>query len=654
MILKRLLGEILMDTGFVTKEQLEEALQKQRKIYQERTLPERLERAKLVSEARLANKKEATPMLGIILNYMGFASMDQIEEALANQDKMTEIYRSLDSKKLGIAIETSSIVNSSLNLAEVLSLIMRYVNRVANSVASTLMLLDDKTGELVFSVPSGPKAGKLIDIRIPPGKGIAGWVVERERPVLVPNAKEDPRFYPDIDKISGLETKSILCLPLKAKTKLMGVLEVINKADGTAFTEEDSMLLSIFAYNAAAAIENARLYSELKESLEKELQMQKKLAEYEKFRALGQMASGVAHDFNNLLMHIQGNTSLMLLDTEPDHPHYERLKGIEQSVLKGADVTKQLLGFAMGGKYDVKIIDLTEIVERSTQVFGLTKEDIRIHKKYQEDLWLVEVDPGQIEQVLLNLYMNAWQAMPAGGELYIKLKNVILDEDFDLEYNLTPGNYVEISIADNGVGMDEATRKRIFDPFFTTKEMVRGTGMGLASAYGIIRNHRGIIKVQSKRGEGTTFDIYLPASKKEIPKEKVVPDEILMGHEKVLLVDDEDLILEIGKEMLEKMSYKVLVARDGEEALQIYRENTNGIDLVILDMIMPVMGGGETFDRMREINPNGKFLLSSGYSVDGEATEILERGCDGFIQKPFNIKELSAKIREILDNNGLV
>jgi len=269
MILKRLLGEILMETGFVTKEQLEEALQKQRKIYQERTLPERLERAKLVSEARLANKKEATPMLGIILNYMGFATMDQIEEALAKQEKMTEIYRSLDSKKLGIAIETSSIVNSSLNLAEVLSLIMRYVNRVTHSVASTLMLLDHKTGELVFSVPSGPKAGKLTDIRIPPGKGIAGWVVERERPVLVPNAKEDPRFYPDIDKISGLETKSILCLPLKAKTELIGVLEVINKADGTAFTEEDSMLLTIFAYNAAVAIENARLYSELKESLEK-------------------------------------------------------------------------------------------------------------------------------------------------------------------------------------------------------------------------------------------------------------------------------------------------------------------------------------------------------------------------------------------------
>ena len=381
MILKRLLGEILTESGFITKEQLEEALKRQKTIYEERTLPERLERAKLVSEARLANKKEATPMLGIILNYMGFATLEQIEEALEKQEKMTELYKSLDSRELGIAIETSSIVNSTLNLAEVLSLIMRYVNRVTNSVASTLMLLDDKTGELIFSVPSGPKAGKLIDIRIPPGKGIAGWVAERERPVLVPNAKEDPRFYPDIDKISGLETKSILCLPLKAKTKLIGVLEVINKADGTAFTEEDSMLMSVFAYHAAVAIEKARMYSELKESLEKEIQMQKKMAEYEKFRALGQMASGVAHDFNNLLMHIQGNASLMLLDTEPDHPHHERLKGIEQSVLKGADATKQLLGFAMGGKYDVKTTDLTELVERSTHLFGLTKEDIRIHKK---------------------------------------------------------------------------------------------------------------------------------------------------------------------------------------------------------------------------------------------------------------------------------
>ncbi|MDB4444352.1 tetratricopeptide repeat protein [bacterium] len=547
MILKRLLGEILTESGFITKDQLEEALERQIKIYKERTLPEKLQRADFVSEARLAHKKDATPMLGTILNYMGYATLNQIEEALEAQKKMAGIYGSLDSEKLGITIETSSIVNSTLNLAEVLSLIMRNVNRVTNSVAGTLMLLDDKTGELLFSVPSGPKAEEMVEIRIPPGKGIAGWVTEHERAVLIPPAKEDPRFCPEVDKISGLETKSILCLPLKAKTKLIGVLEVINKADGSAFTEEDSMLLCIFAYHAGMAIENARLHGDLKDSLEKEIRIQKKPAEFEKFRVLGKMASGVAHDFNNLLIHIQGNTSLMLLGTESDHPHHERLKGIEQSVLKAADVTKQLLGFAMGGKYDVKTTDLKVLVERSTQLFGLQKEEIGIHKEYQEDLWKVDVDSGQISQVLLNLYMNAWQAMPGGGEIYIELQNITLDEELGPDDDLTPGDYVKISISDTGVGMDDATQRRIFDLFFTTKGMARGTGMGLASAYGIIKNHRGIIKVHSEKGAGTTFDIFIPASKKEIPDDKAEPDEILMGHERIPLGNAVDAIIDIEK-----------------------------------------------------------------------------------------------------------
>ncbi len=197
--------------------------------------------------------------------------------------------------------------------------------------------------------------------------------------------------------------------------------------------------------------------------------------------------------------------------------------------------------------------------------------------------------------------------------------------------------------------MDKDAQERIFDPFFTTKETVRGTGMGLASAYGIISNHRGIIAVQSELGEGTTFSIYLPAPKKEVEKEREVPAKISPGKETVLLVDDEDMIIEIGKEMLSKMDYKVFTTRNGAEAVKTFTENKDIIDLVILDMIMPDMGGGETYDRMKEINPDVKVLLSSGYSINGEAASILERGCDGFIQKPFSMNDLSSKIRVILD-----
>lgn len=639
----------MADMGFVTRQQLEEAIKRQRKIFEEKTLPERLQRDWLVSEARLATDTDKTPLLGQMLIDMGFATIEQLEDALKEQEKMIEVYKSLESVNLATAIEIGSIVNSTLNLAEVLTLIMRHVNRVTKSVASTMMLLDDKTGELVFSVPTGPNADKLTDIRVPPGKGIAGWVVEHEEPVVVLSAREDPRFYPETDKISGFETKSILCVPLKAKTKLIGVLEVINKVDGTSFTEEDALLLSIFANQAAMAIENARLYRELKDRLEEEVQMQKKLVESEKFRALGQMASGMAHDFNNLLMGIQGTASLMLLDIDSSHPNYKRLKNMEKYIKSGADVTKGLLGFARGGQYEVKATDLNELTEKSSHMFGRTKKEIKIHKKYCKDIWTVEVDRGQIEQVLLNLCVNAWEAMPGGGELYTETKNVILDQDDVKPYGVKPGKYVKLSVADSGVGMDEETRQRIFEPFFTTKEKGRGTGLGLASAYGIIKHHDGIIKVYSEKNKGTTFDIYLPASEKELKKEKKLPEEVLKGTETVLLVDDEDMIMQVGKEILKAMGYKVLVAGSGKEAIEIYKKNKDKIDIVILDMIMPDIGGGEVYDSMKEITPNVKVLLSTGYSIDGQATEILRRGCDGFIQKPFNMHELSIKIREILD-----
>ena len=647
MILKQLLGEIMTHMGFVTSQQLDEALERQRTLFEEKTLPEQLERARLISEARLA--ADTTPLLGQILVDMEFATKEQLEEALSEQEKMVEAYKSLKSEKVAAAVEIGSIVNSTLNLAEVLGLIMRYVNRVTNSMASSLMLLDERTGELVLSVPTGPKAAKLTDMRIPASEGIAGWVVEHGQPVLVPDVKKDERFYKEVDRVSRFKTKSIVCVPLKAKTKLIGVLELMNKVDGTAFTEEDVVLMSIFAYQAAMAIENARLYSELKERLEGEIQLQKKLSESDKFRALGLMASGVAHDFNNLLMGIQGNTSLMLLDIDSSHPHHERLKNIEQSVQTGAELTRQLLGFTRGGKYEIKPTDLMELMEKTSRMFAPTKKEIRIFTKYQKGIWSVKVDQAQIEQVLLNLYVNAWQAMPSGGDLYLQTQNVTLDKEFVRAIDIKPGKYVKMSVIDNGVGMDETTRKRIFDPFFTTKEMGRGTGLGLASAYGIIKNHGGYINVLSEKGEGTTFNIYLPVTKEKIVEEKKPSEKLLKGEEMVLLVDDEGMILEVGKEMLAKMGYEVLTAGSGKKALEIYRKKKGQIGIVILDMIMPEMGGGETYDRMKKINPGIKALLSSGYSINGQATEILKRGCNAFIQKPFSVNTLSLKLREILD-----
>ena len=370
----------------------------------------------------------------------------------------------------------------------------------------------------------------------------------------------------------------------------------------------------------------------------------------QKMEAIATLASGIAHDFNNLLMSIQGYTSLMMIKIDSMHPHLVYLRGIEDTIRKGACLTTQLLSFARGDKYEVKLTDLNELIKKSSEMFGRTKREINVSGKYQKDLWPVEVDPVRIEQVLLNLYVNAWQAMPGGGSLYLTTENVTLDEHYVKPFDVVPGRYVKISVTDTGVGMDKETQRRIFEPFFTTKEMDKGTGLGLASAYGIIKNHDGIINVYSEKGGGATFNIYLPAAKGvEYGEESGIEEkEIPRGHETILLVDDEDMIINVGREMLESLGYKVLVARSGNEAIEVYRKNKEDIDLVILDMIMPDVGGGGAYDKMKEINPNMKILLSSGYGIDGQAREILERGCDSFIQKPFNMKQLSQSIRKIL------
>jgi len=388
----------------------------------------------------------------------------------------------------------------------------------------------------------------------------------------------------------------------------------------------------------------------LRKQMESERAMlEKQLLQARKMEAVGTLAGGIAHDFNNILMGIQGHASLMRLELAPDHPHWSRLGKIEEQIASGADLTRKLLGFARGGKYEVRTIHPHDLIDRTLSVFSRTNRNAEIVRKLQPDVWMLEADSAQIEQTLLNVCINAGQAMPGGGTLSLETRNVVLDGEEATRHGVSAGRFVKIAIADTGTGMDEETKNRIFDPFFSTKETGKGTGLGLASAYGIVKNHDGFIAVESEIGKGSTFVIHLPASDKaNFDKGESAMRPHGNGRGTVLLVDDEASYIEVTRELLENVGYRVLTAGSGREAVAIYTEKKRAIDVVVLDMIMPGMGGGMTFEALREMDPDVKVILASGYSINGEAKDILGRGCRGFIRKPFHIDELSAKIRDIM------
>lgn len=377
--------------------------------------------------------------------------------------------------------------------------------------------------------------------------------------------------------------------------------------------------------------------------------LETQLLNVHKMESLGTLAGGIAHDFNNLLMSIQGNLSLILFDLKQNHPHFELLENIEKNVESGSKLTAQLLGFSKKGKYELKPIHLNQMVKNVTQTIGRARKEIVIYCDLADDLAAVEADDGQIEQVLLNLMVNAGQAMPTGGEIRLKTRNVGYEEIIGSLYQPEPGNYVMLTVTDTGTGMDKEVLDHIFEPFFTTKEPGRGTGLGLASVYSIIKGHNGYIDVDSEVGRGTTFFVYLPVTNKSFPKSIEIADQATAsGSETILLVDDEEMVLDVSAKMLSVVGYNVLTACNGKDALDIFIEKHGDIDLVLLDVIMPNMSGSTVFDRMKEINPSVKVLLLSGYSANGQVEQILLRGCNGFIQKPFNVKTISARIREIL------
>jgi PAS domain S-box-containing protein len=394
---------------------------------------------------------------------------------------------------------------------------------------------------------------------------------------------------------------------------------------------------------------NIIAYRGIMRDVTEQKQLEQQVQQAQKMESIGTLAGGIAHDFNNLLCGILGYASLLKANIPSSHACFDYVNTIEKSANRAAELTAQLLGFARGGKYKPRPADLNTVVNETVQIVSRTiDKSIEIKTSLGSSLPTVEMDTGQMQQALLNLCINAADAMPGGGQLTIQTDIATITDSPKRSAEARPGVYVVLSVKDTGVGMDKETMRRIFEPFFTTKEKGKGTGLGLSMVYGIVDNHGGFIDAHSEPGAGSTFRVYLPASGKPEIKDPPKVETPCGGSQTILVVDDEEVVRSLAKDTLENHGYKVLVAQDGMEAIATYTNCGGAIDLVILDMAMPRLAGRETFMKLREVDPNVKALLCTGYSQSGKAQEILDIGATGFVQKPYQLDELLSQVKAAL------
>jgi nitrogen-specific signal transduction histidine kinase/CheY-like chemotaxis protein len=387
---------------------------------------------------------------------------------------------------------------------------------------------------------------------------------------------------------------------------------------------------------------------------EERRQIEEQLAQSHKLDAIGQLAGGVAHDFNNQLAGIMGFAELLREEVESDAKLLPYVDYILNGTRRSAELTGKLLAFARKGKYQTMPVNLHKVIG---EVVSLLKHSvdkrIRIVQDLKAEPPVVLGDPTQLQNAILNLALNARDAMPQGGTLSLRTRNTTLDGDFcrSVTFDVTPGHYICVSVEDTGVGMDEELLKRVFEPFFTTKDEGRGTGMGLASVYGTVTNHRGAVTVRSTPGKGSTFEAFLPAAVEETVAITGGKETTVRGNARILVVDDEETFRDLAVASLKSLGYEVVTCADGVSAVDYYRAASKLIDLVMLDIVMPGMDGRETYNSLREINPDVKAILCSGYSKDGRAQEILDDGAMGFVQKPFRRAELSRLLAGVLGSS---
>ncbi len=433
-----------------------------------------------------------------------------------------------------------------------------------------------------------------------------------------------------------------------------GELELYHKDGSTVWVETTARGLYLNWISSFGIIGVTRDITERKASEEERKKLQDQLLQAQKMEAIGTLAGGIAHDFNNSLQGILGYTQILICEKEAGNPDLKLLRQIETATQRSGELTRQLLTF--GRRVDSKLrpLNLNQEVRQLEQLLERTiPKMIAIETHLADDLKIINADSVQIEQLIMNLSINSRDAMPDGGKLVIDCRNTTLDENYCKRHiDAYPGEYVMLNFSDNGKGMDKQTLEHVFEPFFTTKKTGKGTGLGLAMVYGIVKNHGGHITCDSAPGKGTVFSVYFPAIKepsRHQPQRRTELPQNLHGNETILLVDDEDYLRDLGERMLAKFGYTVLIAPDGETGVQLFRENREHIALIILDLIMPGMGGKTCLEQILKEDPAARIIIASGHSVEGRTKEEIESKAAGFINKPFDLQKMLHVVRKTLD-----
>ncbi|MHB8139600.1 MAG: PAS domain S-box protein [Smithellaceae bacterium] len=479
---------------------------------------------------------------------------------------------------------------------------------------------------------------------------ITGYSVDELKNI---SARE--RLTPESRVIVEKMLEDALSYELQGKFRRFGTqiaeVEAYHKNGGTVWLEITAAFTRDENGKLTGILITSKNISERRKTSQEKDKLEKQLMQAQKMETIGRLAGGVAHDFNNMLSVILGYADLAKLRLTENHPVLNDIAEIRKAAIRSRDITTQLLAFSRKQIISPKIIDLNQLMTHTQKaLIRLIGEDINLNFQLDENLWMIKIDPSQVEQILINLAVNARDAMPDGGKLTIATTNIYID-DFYCENHIgfTPGHYVRLSVSDNGTGMDKEILQNIFEPFFTSKETGKGTGLGLATVYGIVKQNSGLINVYSEPGSGTTFTIYFPSTtiEKDIQEEPET-EQALTGQGNILLVEDDQMVLQITKGMLEFMGYVVIVSKNPLDAVAICKNPDTSIDLVITDVVMPIMSGKELRNKLIEIRPDIKVLFMSGYPANIIAHHgVLEEDVQ-FIEKPFTIQSLAGKVAEAM------